>query len=157
MKLQVITIGGLKQGYAQEGCALFERRLGNLARYELVELRDAKRGKNPQPAKWRREESTRIRQALRQAPLWVALDERGESWTSRQLARFIQDAQNRAYQTLPFVVGGPDGLDPELRSEAPRKLCLGAMTLPHELARLVLLEQLYRAHAIIANLPYHRD
>ena len=157
MKLQVITIGGLKQKYAQEGCELFERRLRNLSRFELLELRDAKRGKTPQTARWCREEGDRIRQALKQAPLWVALDERGESWTSRQLARFIQEAQNRAHQTLPFVIGGPDGLDPELRAEAPKKLCLGTMTLPHELARLVLLEQLYRAHAIIANLPYHRD
>ena len=142
---------------AQEGCDLFERRLRNLSRYELIEVRDAKRGKTPQPARWRREEGERIRQALKQAPLWVALDERGESMNSHQLARLIQDAQNRAHHVLPFVIGGPDGLDPVLRAEAPRKLCLGMMTLPHELARLVLLEQLYRAHAIIANLPYHRD
>lgn len=157
MKLQLITIGGLKQEYAQEGCALFEKRLRNLTRYELHELRDAKRSKRPEPDRWRREEGERIRQALRNAPLWVALDERGESMTSRQLARLIQEAQNRAVQTLPFVIGGPDGLEPALRAEAPRTLNLGVMTLPHELARLVLLEQLYRAHAILANLPYHRD
>ena len=157
MKIQLITIGGLKQSYAREGCALFEKRLSNLARYELHELKDAKRGKRPDPDRWRREEGERIRQALRGAPLWIALDERGTSMTSRQLANLIQEAQNRAVTTLPFVIGGPDGLEPSLRAEAPRTLNLGVMTLPHELARLVLLEQLYRAHAILANLPYHRD
>ncbi len=157
MKIQVITIGGLKQRYAQEGCSLFEKRLKGLARYELRELRDAKRGKTPQVDQWRREEGERISQAIGEAPLWVALDERGEALSSRQLARLIQNAQNRAHRVLPFVIGGPDGLDPSLRSQAPKLISLGPMTLPHELARLVLLEQLYRAHAIIANLPYHRD
>ena len=157
MKIQVITIGGLKQSYAKEGCALFEKRLKGLCRYELKELRDAKRGKTPQVDQWKREEGERIRQAVAGAPLWVALDERGEALTSRKLARLIQDAQNRAHHTLPFVIGGPDGLETSLRDQAPKLISLGPMTLPHELARLVLLEQLYRAHAIIANLPYHRD
>ena len=157
MKIQVVTIGGLKQSYAQEGCALFEKRLKGLCRYELKELRDAKRGKTPQVDQWKREEGDRIRQAVTHAPFWVALDERGEALTSRKLARLIQDAQNRAYHSLPFVIGGPDGLETSLRDQAPKLISLGPMTLPHELARLVLLEQLYRAHAIIANLPYHRD
>ena len=157
MKLQLITIGKLKQPYAVEGCELFMKRLKGLSRFELIELRDAKRGKNAQPDRWRREEGARIEQSLKGAPLWIALDERGVSMTSRQLAGVIEEAQNRALKTLPFVIGGPDGLDPALRATAPKTLCLGVMTLPHELARLVLLEQLYRAHAIMANLPYHRD
>ena len=157
MKIQVIAIGGLKQRYAQEGCALFERRLRGLARFELHELRDAKRGKTPDVQRWRREEADRLRTSIAGAPLWVALDERGEAITSRQLAQLIQTAQNRAHRTLPFVIGGPDGMDPELRRSAPKMISLGPMTLPHEMARLVLLEQLYRAHAILGNLPYHRD
>ena len=157
MKIQLITIGGLKQDYAQEGCALFEKRLKGLAKYELKELRDAKRAKTPDVERWRREEAERIKQALKGAPFWLALDERGESLSSRAFAKLIQKAQNRAYHSLPFVIGGPDGLDPELREAAPKLISLGPMTMPHELARLVLLEQLYRAHAILANLPYHRD
>lgn len=157
MKIQVVTIGSLKQSYAKEGCALFEKRLKGLTRYELKELRDSKRGKTPDVDRWKREEAERLQQATVGVPMWVALDERGEAKTSRQLARFIQEARNRAYHTLPFVIGGPDGLDPSLRDRAPQLMSLGPMTLPHELARLVLLEQLYRAHAILGNLPYHRD
>ena len=157
MKIQLITIGGLKQPYAKEGCALFEKRLKGLTRYELKELRDAKRGKTPDVDRWRREEAERIKQALASTPIWVALDERGTTLTSRKLAHLIQEARNRAYHTLPFVIGGPDGLDQPLRENAPKLISLGPMTLPHELARLVLLEQLYRAHAILGNLPYHRD
>jgi 23S rRNA (pseudouridine1915-N3)-methyltransferase len=157
LKIQVITIGGLKQSYAKEGCALFEKRLKGLARYELKELRDAKRGKTPDIDRWRKEEGEKIRQAIGGAPLWIALDERGDTLTSRQFAQLIQEAQNRAHHVLSFVIGGPDGLDPSLRQSAPKLISLGPMTLPHELARLVLLEQLYRAHAILGNLPYHRD
>lgn len=157
MKIQLITIGGLKQDYAQEGCTLFEKRLKGLAKFELKELRDAKRSKTPDVERWRREEAERIKQAIKGVPFWIALDERGEALNSRQFAKLIQKAQNRAYHSLPFVIGGPDGLDPKLRETAPKLISLGPMTMPHELARLVLLEQLYRAHAILANLPYHRD
>lgn len=157
MKIQLVTIGGLKQSYAKEGCALFEKRLKGLARYELKELKDAKRGKTPDVNRWRQDEGKRIKQVIATAPLWIALDERGDTFTSRGLAQIIQQAQNRALHTLPFVIGGPDGLEPTLRASAPKLLSLGPMTLPHELARLVLLEQLYRAHAILGNLPYHRD
>ena len=152
-----MTIGGLKQSYAKEGCALFEKRLKGLTRYELKELRDSKRGKTPDIDRWRREEAERIKQVIGGAQMWVALDERGDTLTSRQLANFIQESRNRAYHTLPFVIGGPDGLDSSLRDGAPKLMSLGPMTLPHEMARLVLLEQLYRAHAILGNLPYHRD
>ena len=152
-----MTIGGLKQSYAKEGCALFEKRLKGLTRYELKELRDSKRGKTPDIDRWRREEAERIKQVIGGAQMWVALDERGDTLTSRQLANFIQESRNRAYHTLPFIIGGPDGLASEVLQKAPKKICLGQMTMPHELARLVLLEQLYRAHSILANTPYHRD
>lgn len=157
MKIQLVTIGGLKQDYAQTGCALFEKRLKGLAKYELKELRDAKRAKTPDVDRWRREEAERIKQVISDVPYWIALDERGKTLSSREFAKLIQKAQNRAYHRLPFVIGGPDGLEPELRESAPELISLGPMTMPHELARLVLLEQLYRANAILANLPYHRD
>ena len=158
MKLQLIAVGGLKQRYAQEGCALFERRLSHQCRFELVEVRDAKR-KGSSAAdvlRWKAQEAEALRAALANTSTWVALDERGASWGSEELAAFIQECQTRSHSSLAFVIGGPDGFDAELLKSAPKRLCLGKMTLPHELARLVLLEQLYRAHSILANTPYHR-
>jgi 23S rRNA (pseudouridine1915-N3)-methyltransferase len=158
VKLQLIAVGSLKQPYAREGCALFEKRLKHMCRFEHTEVRDAKR-KGSSPAdvlRWKAQEAEHIQSALSGASTWVALDERGESWGSEQLASYIQECQTRSHTGLAFVIGGPDGFDASLLKSAPKRLCLGKMTLPHELARLVLLEQLYRAHSILANTPYHR-
>lgn len=157
MKLQLIAVGGLKQEYARLGCALFSERLSHMCRFELTEVRDATRsGGAGNAPRWKAQEAERLRAALAAAPLWVALDERGEEWTSEDLARFIGEAQTRSVATLPFVIGGPDGFDADLLRAAPRRLRLGRLTLPHELARLVLLEQLYRAQTILAGTGYHR-
>jgi len=126
-----------------------------MCRFELIEVRDAKR-KGSDVARWRAQEADHLRQALSGVSTWVALDERGEEWGSERLARELQERQTRSHSSLAFVIGGPDGFDPSLLKSAPKTLRLGKMTLPHELARLVLLEQLYRAHSILANTPYHR-
>ena len=87
----------------------------------------------------------------------VALDERGQSLTSPQLASWIGARQGEAVQHLAFVIGGADGLDESLRSEARLVLGFGRLTWPHMLARVMLLEQLYRAQQILAGHPYHRE
>lgn len=156
MKIKLIVVGGLKQKYAQEGCELFVKRLKHLCKFELIEVRDAKR-KGKDVSRWKDEEATRLMQALDSVTDWIVLDERGKHYHSKAFAQLIQNSQNRACQSLAFVIGGPDGLAHEILQKAPRAMCLGAMTMPHELARLVLLEQLYRAHCILANTPYHRD
>lgn len=85
----------------------------------------------------------------------VLLDSRGTQLTSEQLAGFLDRHMQRATQQLLFVVGGPDGFDAETRKAAGYLLSLGPMTLPHELARVILLEQLYRAFTILKGHPYH--
>lgn len=156
MKIQLITVGDLKQEYAQKGCTLFEKRLHHHCRFEMIEVKDTKRSKKGDVQKWKQHEAQKIKEALGVNPYWIALDERGASWTSVDLSKKIQWAQNQSFSTLSFVIGGPDGLDAQFLAQAPQKLALGPMTLPHELARLILLEQLYRAHCILANTPYHR-
>jgi 23S rRNA (pseudouridine1915-N3)-methyltransferase len=156
MKIQLITVGGLKQEYAQIGCALFEKRLRHQCRFELIEVKDAKRSKRGDVAQWKAQEAHHIQDALGTSAYWVALDEKGASWTSVDLSKKIEWAQNQSFSKLTFVIGGPDGLDSQLLANAPQKLALGSLTLPHELARLILLEQLYRAHSILENSPYHR-
>lgn len=155
MKIKLIVVGGLKQEYAQIGCAMFTERLSRMCRFELIEVRDAKR-QGRDADRWKAQEAEALRQALLGVSTWIALDEHGEEWGSERLAREIQERQTRSHSALAFVIGGPDGFDATFLSTAPKKLRLGKMTLPHELARLVLLEQLYRAHSILANTPYHR-
>ena len=91
----------------------------------------------------------------RTPPFLVLLDARGQQMTSESLAEFFADHQMRGTQTLLFAVGGPDGFMPEARRKARLLLSLGKMTLPHELARVILLEQIYRAFTILKGHPYH--
>lgn len=86
---------------------------------------------------------------------FIALDSRGKQMSSEELAEFILEHQNRGTQQILFVVGGADGFSPDTLRHANLKLSLGKMTLPHELARVVLLEQLYRAFTILKGHPYH--
>ena len=156
MKLRVIAVGGLKKEYARTGCELFLGRLQRLSPCEVIEVSDAKRGRSGDVRRWRLEEAERIRRALQGTRRWVALDERGRGWRSDELAAFIGRERDAGQAMLSFVIGGPDGLDPALRDEATWRWSLGPGTLPHELARLVLFEQLYRSEAIIKGHPYHR-
>jgi 23S rRNA (pseudouridine1915-N3)-methyltransferase len=91
----------------------------------------------------------------RTAPVLVLLDSRGKQLSSEELAQFIDEHQSRGTQQLLFAVGGPDGFSDEARRAASFQLSLGKMTLPHELARVILLEQLYRAFTILKGHPYH--
>ncbi|HUQ50152.1 MAG TPA: 23S rRNA (pseudouridine(1915)-N(3))-methyltransferase RlmH [Terriglobales bacterium] len=88
-------------------------------------------------------------------PSLVVLDSRGKQMTSEEFAQFIGGHQQRGTQSLWFAVGGADGFSKEARKAAATELSLGKMTLPHELARVVLLEQLYRAFTILKGHPYH--
>lgn len=87
----------------------------------------------------------------------IALDERGKALSSPELAQQIGDWQQEGYSKVAFLIGGQDGLDPELRKKAHLVLCLGRLTWPHMLVRPLLAEQLYRAHTILTNHPYHRE
>src|SRR3954463_4357612 len=91
----------------------------------------------------------------RAAPFLVVLDSRGKQLSSEELAKFIDDHQTRGTQQLLFAVGGADGFSADARNAAGFQLSLGKMTLPHELARVILLEQLYRAFTILKGHPYH--
>ena len=93
---------------------------------------------------------------LPDAAILVALDEKGDALTSGQLSRYLQKQRDAGTAQLVFALGGPDGHGAMLRERAARTVSLGAMTLPHGLARVVLAEQLYRAMTILAGHPYHR-
>jgi 23S rRNA (pseudouridine1915-N3)-methyltransferase len=98
----------------------------------------------------------RMRRETAKAGLVVALDERGEQIDSRALAALVGGWMNRGLEEIALVIGGPDGLPPRIREEAGLLLGLSRLTLPHRLARLVLVEQLYRALAILRNVPYQK-
>ena len=101
-------------------------------------------------------ESAGLLAALPKGEPWVALDQGGTSLDSPGLSRFLANLRDRGAGGVGFVVGGPYGLAPEVLRQAPHRMSLSAMTLPHDLARVVVLEQLYRALAILHGHPYHK-
>jgi 23S rRNA (pseudouridine1915-N3)-methyltransferase len=139
-RIRVIAVGRVRKRWIAEGIAVFLRRLPGL---EVLELRDGGPVRDAQA----------VLAALRPDEQLVVLSEEGQSLNSRALAeRLAQLGSGR----LALVIGGADGIDPALKARAAWCLSLSAMTFPHELARLLLLEQLYRARSILEGGPYHR-
>ena len=140
MRLVVITVGKARPPFVDD-VAHYARLLGRQARLEQVELAE---GADP---------AAILRRIPDGAQLW-ALDREGEALPSERLAELIAE-RRMSRADLAFVVGGPFGIDAAVLERADRRLSLGPMTLPHQLARVVLLEQLFRAHKILAGEPYH--
>ncbi len=158
MRICIAAVGQRLPAWAD---AAVEEYLGRMPKDYRVTLRAIK----PEPrqqvpgsagaAKLRAAEAERLRAALPAGAVLVALDEKGEDWTSARLATALLGWRDGG-QEPAFLIGGADGLDPALLRDARLCLRLSSMTLPHALARVVLAEQLYRAWSIIAAHPYHR-
>ncbi|MGO9769603.1 MAG: 23S rRNA (pseudouridine(1915)-N(3))-methyltransferase RlmH [Roseiarcus sp.] len=159
MRLTLIGVGRLKSGPERELFDRYFKRAADLARSQgiaAVELREVEEGR-ARRAEDRRAEEARAILAATPKGAWLALlDERGAAMTSAQWAAEIGKARDGAAPAYAVVIGGPDGLDPALRSEARTILSFGAMTWPHQLVRAMASEQLYRALSILGGRPYHR-
>ena len=160
MRLQVIAVGRLKAGPERDLCRRYEERFRPLLR--ACGLRDLKVVELAESAARRPEDrqADEARAILAQAPASTArivLDERGASLSSAEFAALLQRTRDEGTHLLSFVVGGPDGLAPEVRSGAMMVLGFGRLTLPHQIVRALLFEQLYRAGTILTGHPYHRS
>ncbi len=144
MKMQVLAVGKLKGAY-RELCDEYAGRLGNALAVREI------------PASTTEAEGTAIASAIPDGAWAVALDERGEDLSSRELAAKIAKWQESRAKGIVFVVGGAGGLSEKIKSRADFTLGLGRKTWPHRLARVMLIEQIYRAIQITAGHPYHHE
>lgn len=151
MKLTVLSIGKDRSGLFAPGVQEYAKRLSHTAKLELRELPESKRSGPAAKA----DEAAAVLGKLKPTDVLVALDETGKSLTSVQLAKWLEQHQAHG-RPVVFVIGGDEGLDEAVRARAQLTLSLSAMTLPHRLARLVLMEQLYRAFTILRGEPYHK-
>ncbi|MCG6877014.1 MAG: 23S rRNA (pseudouridine(1915)-N(3))-methyltransferase RlmH [Betaproteobacteria bacterium] len=156
MKLFVVAVGERMPGWVDEAFADYARRMPRRARIELVEIRPAPRHATSSVAQALTAEAKRIHAALPARCRRVALDERGRTLTTMELARNME-SWLAGGEDVAFLIGGPDGLAPELKRSAGLAMRLSSFTLPHGLARVVLAEQLYRALSILDHHPYHRE
>jgi 23S rRNA (pseudouridine1915-N3)-methyltransferase len=151
LKYRVVAIGRLKRGFLAAGCAHFLERLSPYAKVEQLELKEG-RGAARQVAE---HEGSALLNAA--SGYLIALDERGTEHSSASWAVRITELENRSVGQVSFLLGGANGHSDALRAAVDEIWSLSKLTLPHELARLVLLEQLYRTETIRAGHPYHRD
>lgn len=155
MKLRVVALGTRLPAWIGLGYGEYARRMPRGFALELFEIKPEPRDRGMTIRQILAAEAARIVAATAGRHV-VALDERGDPWTTGELAAKIAGWRDRAVP-VAFVVGSADGLDPGLKRSAGAVLALSALTLPHGLARLLLAEQLYRAASMLTGHPYHRE
>jgi 23S rRNA (pseudouridine1915-N3)-methyltransferase len=155
MKLKLICMGKTKEQFIQDGIAKYLRYLGHYADIEIRELKEEKIGDLKDAPLIRKKEAEKIAKSTTTGALLVALDERGQEYTSHEFAAFMNGALESGVREIAFVIGGAMGLDESVTARANKVMALSRWTLTHEMARLVLLEQLYRAFTIIKGKTYH--
>jgi len=155
MKARLVAVGEKAPDGVSAGFAEYQKRLSHWLPLDLVEVAPGLRGKGRDAARAMADEGARVRAALPRGGWVVALDGRGKAHGSEDLARRLEHWRQQG-RDLAFLIGGPEGHDPEVLAAADERWSLGPLTLPHMLVRLVLAEQLYRACSLLANHPYHR-
>jgi 23S rRNA (pseudouridine1915-N3)-methyltransferase len=159
MQIRVVAVGKIKERYLQEGIAEYEKRLRPYVNLQVVELAEEKRPPAASPATVVaavEKEGGRILDALAEGSVIIALDVKGQSWSSEDLAASFREWGLSRQNQLAFVIGGDLGLSPAVLARSNLRLSLSKMTFTHPMARLLLLEQVYRAFRILKGEPYHK-
>lgn len=154
MKVTLVAVGRVR-GPLAEAVAGYERRAGHYWKFEAVEV-DSGAGGRDDAETVMVAEAERLLGRIPDAAEVIALTRDAKAWSSSRLAAHLGDRALHGLGDVVFVIGGAFGLHPRVLARANRRLSLSAMTLPHEMARLVLAEQLYRAGTILRNEPYHK-
>jgi 23S rRNA (pseudouridine1915-N3)-methyltransferase len=155
MKLRVVALGQRMPAWVDAGWKDYARRMPREFALELCELKPEPRARGKPVERLLAAEAVRIAAACKDAQI-VALDERGEAWTTRVLAVKLSRWRDEA-RDVAFVIGSADGLAESVRQRAAATVALSALTLPHGLVRVVVAEQLYRAVSLLTRHPYHRE
>lgn len=159
MNINIIAMGKIKENCYREACAEYIKRLGAYAKINIIEPRPEPLPENPSPAetdKALKKEAEKIRAYIKSGSYTTALCIEGAEQSSEKLSKRIEKLGGEGISELNFLIGSSFGLAEELKLDADFKLSMSPMTFPHSLARVMLLEQLYRAFSISANSKYHK-
>ncbi|MCR8870370.1 23S rRNA (pseudouridine(1915)-N(3))-methyltransferase RlmH [Bacillus sp. AFS026049] len=159
MKITIITVGKLKEKYLKQGIAEYTKRLSSYANIELVEVPDEKAPENLSTADMdivKQKEGERILAKVSPDTYVITLEINGKQLTSEQLATHMDQLATYGKSKITFIIGGSLGLGTEVLSRSDYALSFSKMTFPHQLMKLVLVEQIYRAFRINRNEPYHK-
>lgn len=158
MRIRILCIGKIKEKYLSAGIAEFMKRLGPYAKLEITELGEEHMPDNPSDAdrdKALEREGERLLRQVKDGSVLILLDVAGQNLSSEELARHFADLALRGQSDLTFIIGGAFGISPALQKAAHLRLSFSRMTFTHQMVRLLLVEQVYRAFKIIKGEPYH--
>jgi len=159
MRIRVIAAGKLKEEYFRAACKEYEKRLSAYADVEIIEVKDEAVPENASEAEVRKAvvtEGKRMLEKLRPQDYVIALDLKGISFDSVEMAGILERRMNEGKSSICFLIGGSSGLSEEVLSRAKERWSFSKLTFPHQLARVILLEQVYRSFRILHHEPYHK-
>ena len=159
MKIKIVTVGKLKEKYLKDGITEYTKRISRFAKLEMIELTDEKtpdKASELENKKILETEGARILSKVGERDFVVVLAIEGKTLSSEEFSKQLEQASIKGYSTLTFIIGGSLGLAPVVKNRANLSVSFGRLTLPHQLMRLVLVEQIYRAFTIQQGSPYHK-
>ncbi len=157
MKITLAVIGKTEVGFVRQGIDEYVKRLQHYVQFDIRYIGDVKATRNMTEAQQKAAEGKMLLAALETSDHVVLLDEHGSERTSVEYSEWLQRRMSSGCKRLVFVVGGPYGFSKEVYDRANEKISLSKMTFPHELVRLIFVEQLYRAFTILRHEPYHHE
>ena len=157
MKIKIIVIGKTHKNFLIEGENEYLKRLKRYTTIEKIEIPDLKNTKHLSASEIKKKEGVLILQKLESNGFVVVLDENGKSFGSVNFANWLQEKMNRGYKNITFIIGGAYGFSDAIYQKANEKMSLSKMTFSHQMIRMIFAEQLYRAHTILNNEPYHHQ
>lgn len=158
MHIRILCIGKIKEKYLQAGIAEFIKRLGPYAKLGITELDEERMPDNPstqEKAKALEREGERLLKQVKDGSVLILLDVAGQNLSSEELARHFAELGVKGQSDITFIIGGAFGISPALQKAATLRLSFSRMTFTHQMVRLLLVEQIYRAFKIIRGEPYH--
>lgn len=159
MEIKIIVVGKLKEKYLKNGIAEYLKRLKRYANLKIIEIKDEAASQTLSDAEIEQikvVEGKRIIEKLPDRARVIALDLKGKQLTSEDFAEEINETMTYGTSQIAYIIGGSHGLSQEVLQKTDLKISFGKMTYPHQLMRLILVEQIYRAFKIIRNEPYHK-
>ena len=159
MKIKVVTVGKLKEKYLKDGIAEYSKRISRFAKLEMIELADEKtpdKASESENQKILEIEGQRILSKVGDRDFVIVLAIEGKTLSSEEFSKQLEEASIKGFSTLTFIIGGSLGLAQDVKKRDNLSVSFGRLTLPHQLMRLVLVEQIYRAFTIQQGSPYHK-
>ncbi|MDW7797881.1 UNVERIFIED_CONTAM: 23S rRNA (pseudouridine(1915)-N(3))-methyltransferase RlmH [Streptococcus canis] len=159
MKVKLICVGKLKEKYLKDGILEYQKRLSRFCQFEMIELADEKTPDKASEAENQlimAKEARRIEKKIGQRDFVIVLAIEGKQFPSEKFSQLLLETTIKGYSNITFIIGGSLGLDLKIKKRANVLMSFGLLTLPHQLMRLVLTEQIYRAFMIAQGSPYHK-